>query len=370
MNPSESRIKHKIIWISIVAVLLIAAAVIAFIFLRKPKENPVTNMNYQDCLSYTTKDTPEAKVGIVVLQNGTANISFYGNNAGQIPYDAYEFEIGSLTKTITAALVLRAEAEGILSLSDPINRFIKLPEQAYYPTISRILTHQSGYKSHYFESPMIGNFFSGGNSFYQISQGALHRRIGNVHLTDKDYPFCYSNFGYSILGLMLEEIYEQSYTDLANSFVQQELGMQHTHISNGDGNLSGYWRWAADDAYLPAGGFLSTADDMAIYARAMLAGSPGFLAKAREPIAAIDATTSQLASLGIRMDSAGAAWMIDEEHGIVWHNGGTSNFSCYMGLDPARQIAVVILTNLAPDYRIPATVLGAKLLQELQNESN
>lgn len=217
---------------------------------------------------------------------------------------------------------------------------------------------------------MIGNLFSGENSFYQISQSMLRRRIGNVRLQDKDYPFLYSNFGFSVLGLMLEEIYEQSYTDLVNSFVQQELGMQHTHISDGDGNLSGYWHWAENDAYLPAGALISTADDMAIYARAMLAASPDFFATAREPLAQINATTDQLANLGIRMDSVGAAWMIDDEHSIVWHNGGTSHFSCYMGLDSARQIAVVILTNLAPSYRIPATVLGAKLLLELQNETH
>ena len=370
MNPSDNRKKHRIIWMSVVALLLIATAVIVFFFLQKPKENPVVNMSFQECLAYTTKDTPEAKVGVVVLQNGAANISFYGNNAGQIPYDAYEFEIGSLTKTITAALVLRAQADGTLRLSDPVNRFLKLPEQAYYPTIARLLSHQSGYKGYYFERPMIGNLFSGENSFYQISQSMLRRRIGNVRLQDKDYPFLYSNFGFSVLGLMLEEIYEQSYTDLVNSFVQQELGMQHTHISDGDGNLSGYWHWAENDAYLPAGALISTADDMAIYARAMLAASPDFFATAREPLAQIDATTDQLANLGVRMDSVGAAWMIDDEHGIIWHNGGTSHFSCYMGLDSARQIAIVILTNLAPSYRIPATVLGAKLLLELQNETH
>lgn len=366
MNSSDNRKKRRVIWAILIAVVLIAIAVVAFFFLRTPKENPVVNMSFQDCIAYTTKDTPEATVGVVVLQNGAANISFYGNNAKQIPYDGYEFEIGSLTKTITAALIMRAEADGTLSLSDPINRFLKLPTQTYYPTIERILTHQSGYKSYYFEQPMIENFFSGGNSFYQISRGMLRRRLGKVHLQDKDYPFLYSNFGFSVLGLMLEDIYQQSYTDLADSFVQQELGMQHTHISDGDGNLSGYWRWAQDDAYLPAGGLISTADDMAIYARAMLAGSPEFLGNAQKPLAKINATSGQFANLGIRMDSVGAAWMIDDEHGIVWHNGGTSHFSSYMGFDPHRQIAVVILTNLAPDYRIPATVMGAKLLLELQ----
>ena len=364
VNPK----KRRIVWIICGAVLVVIGAIVAFLFLRAPKENPVPHMTFEQCLAYTTKDTPDAKIGVIVLKNGAANISFYGNNAGRIPYDGYEFEIGSLTKTITAALIMRAEAEGTLNLSDRISRFLTLPDRAYDPTIARLLTHQSGYKSYYFERPMIGNFFSGENTFYNVSRGMMRRRIGKIRLQDHDYPFSYSNFGVSVLGLVLEEIYQTSYPELATAFVQQELGMLHTRISDGTGNLTGYWNWAEDDAYLPAGALISTADDMAIYARAMLKGSPDNLARAQQPIAKIDATTDQLGSLGIRMDSIGATWIIDDVNGIVWHNGGTSNYSSYLGFDPAHKIAVVILTNLSPDYRIPATVLGAKLLLELQNQ--
>ncbi|MDP3448864.1 MAG: serine hydrolase domain-containing protein [Eubacteriales bacterium] len=365
VNPK----KRRIIWIILVSVVVIIGAIAGFLLLSAPKENPVENMTFEQCLAYTTKDTPHAKVGVVVLQNGQANISFYGNNAGRIPYETYEFEIGSLTKTITAALVLRAVSEGALSLSDPVNRFVLLPDQAYYPTIERLLTHQSGYKNFYFERPMFANFLSGENSFYNISQGTLRRRVGKVHLQDRDYPFSYSNFGISVLGLVLEDVYQTSYTELVNAFVQQELGMQHTRVSDGTGNLSGYWNWAENDAYMPAGALISTADDMALYARVMLQGSPNYLAQVQKPIAKVNATTDQLASLSIRMDSVGATWIIDDEYGIVWHNGGTSYFASYHGFDPERQIAVVILTNLSPGYRIPATVLGAKLLIELQNQA-
>lgn len=364
VKPGKRRI---LIWILSGFVLLILAALAVFFFVLAPKQNIVNELSFEQCLNYSTENNPDAKIGVVIVKDNAANISFYGNNGGRIPYDAYEFEIGSLTKTITAALILRAESEGSLRLSDSIDRFLKLPKQAYYPTIQRLLTHQSGYQQDYFEKPMIGNFFSGGNSFYNVSQSMMRRRIGNVHLQDRDYAFRYSNFGMSTLGMVLEEIYQQSYTDLVNAYVQQELGMQHTHVSDGSGNLSGYWNWAADDAYIPAGALISTADDMAIYARALLSGSQEALAHAQLPLAKIDATTEQLAQYGIRMDSAGAAWMIDDERGIVWHNGGTSNFSCYMGFDPVSQIAVVVLTNLSPDYRIPATVLGAKLLIELQD---
>lgn len=361
--------KRRTTWIVIGGIFAAVFAVVAFLLLRAPRENPVPDMTFEQCLAYTAKDVPEAKIGVVVVQNGSANISFYGNNAERIPYDSYEFEIGSLTKTFTAALILRAESDGTLRLTDPVNRFLQLPDQAYYPSIERLLTHRSGYQGFYLERPMIGNFFSGENTFYRVSRSMMLRRVGKVHLQDRDYPFSYSNFGISVLGLVLEEVYQTRYPDLVNAFVQQELGMQHTRISDGTGNLENYWSWAEDDAYIPAGALISTADDMAIYARALLQGSPAYLLRARDPLAKINATTEQFALLGIRMDSAGAAWMMDDEHGIIWHNGGTSNYSSYMGFDPARKVAVVVLTNLSPDFRIPATVLGAKLMLELQDKA-
>jgi len=57
-----------------------------------------------------------------------------------------------------------------------------------------------------------------------------------------------------------------------------------------------------------------------------------------------------------------AGWMIDNKNGIVWHNGATSNFNCYIGFDKENQTGVVILSNLPPDYRVPATVMRVELL--------
>ncbi len=70
--------------------------------------------------------------------------------------------------------------------------------------------------------------------------------------------------------------------------------------------------------------------------------------------------------LGIRIDAEGMGWMIDTEHNIIWHNGGTSNYNCYAGFDVDKQIGVVVLSNLSPNYRIPTTVIGTRLLQQLQ----
>ena len=61
-------------------------------------------------------------------------------------------------------------------------------------------------------------------------------------------------------------------------------------------------------------------------------------------------------------------WIIDSKNNIIWHNGGTGNYNSYLGFNPETGTAVVVLSNLAPNYRVPATVLGVKLLLELDNE--
>lgn len=79
----------------------------------------------------------------------------------------------------------------------------------------------------------------------------------------------------------------------------------------------------------------------------------------------INASTEDYKAMGINMDEIGMAWIIDKENGILWHNGGTGNYNCYLGFQPETGTAVVVLSNLPPSYRIPATVLGIKALHEL-----
>lgn len=84
----------------------------------------------------------------------------------------------------------------------------------------------------------------------------------------------------------------------------------------------------------------------------------------------VNATKKQYEKMNIRMDSMGIGWIIDKQNGIIWHNGGTSNFNSYIAFDKENQIGVVILSNLAPNYRIPATVMGMRLMIDLQSEYN
>ena len=78
------------------------------------------------------------------------------------------------------------------------------------------------------------------------------RKIQGLDMNRENYGFAYSNFGYAVLGLVLETVYAQDYTGLLNDYVQKELGMTATKISERDGDLGNYWDWQENDAYLSA----------------------------------------------------------------------------------------------------------------------
>ena len=138
------------------------------------------------------------------------------------------------------------------------------------PTINELLTHTSGYKNYYFELPMVSNFLSGRNDFYGINSQAILDKVSDLEISTEDHDYNYSNFGYAVLGLVLEEVYEQDYSQLMDEYLANELNLSNTHIWNKTGDLDHYWAWQEDDAYLAAGGLVSNMEDMLAYAQLQL----------------------------------------------------------------------------------------------------
>lgn len=355
-------------------ILAAAAAVavfgVAFVFALslygKHQMSKIPELSFEEALAYTTKGNDKVVITVGIIKDGSASYTVYGRDGKILPQEPHTYEIGSLTKTFTAAMISRAVQEGKINLSAAIDLYLDLPDGNVYPTVEELLTHTSGYKGYYFEAPMISNFFNGRNDFYGITKDMVLDRAGSLSLPEGEYDFNYSNFGYAVLGLVLESVYGEDYTALMNRFLQDDLGLSNTRISDMSGDLENYWAWNSGDAYLSAGAITSDIDDMLAYAQMQLEGLGPF-ASCHGSLKNIDAATAQYKMMGINMDEIGMAWIIDRENGIVWHNGGTGDYNSYLGFDPETGTAVVILSNLSPSYRIPATVLGAKLMITLSS---
>ena len=332
------------------------------------KLNQLANMSAHEMIAYTTKNKEDALITVGILQNGEMTYTVYGENGVIQPQKEIEYEIGSITKTFTAALLSKAIHEGKVRLDDPIDRYLDLPEENVYPTLKSLVTHTSGYKNYYFETPMISNFLNGRNDFYGINEDLLMNRIQKVNIQEKDHSFEYSNFGMATIGLVLEKVYDEDYTLLMNRYLKEELGLSHTKLPDESDDLKNAWQWKDSDAYLPAGALRSTILDLLEYAQMNLTGNPDYLTLTHKSLLTINASSQTREKMGIHMDEIGISWIIDTGNSIVWHNGGTGNYNSYIGFDKEKQIAVVVLSNLPPNVRIPATVIGIEVLTTLQKK--
>ena len=357
--------KKKAFFIILAIILVAALSVGSYAIYGNYQMNKIPGLSFNDALEYTLESNSNAVITVGIIRNEEVSYTVYGEDAAELLPEEHVYEIGSLTKTFTAALVEKGVEDGKINLDDTVDMYLDLPEGNKYPTVSQLLTHTSGYNTYYFESPMVSNFFNRRNDFCGISDEMMLNRLSKLSLSDEEHAFEYSNFGYATLGLILESVYHEEYSTLINRFVQDELGLYNTQVSDGSGDLGNYWDWNEGDAYLCAGSLTSNITDMLAYAKMQLSDDGLFVA-CHEPLALIGASTDSYMKMGIFMDEIGMSWIIDNENDIVWHNGGTGSYNCYLGFDSKTGTAVVILSNLAPNYRIPATVLGVKLMQELR----
>jgi CubicO group peptidase (beta-lactamase class C family) len=360
--------RKKVFRAIVIAVIVLCLGFGAYAGYGSYKMSLLPSMTFHDMLAHTTRDNDKAVITVGIISNGVTTSAVYGQDGAVLPDTEHVYEIGSLTKTLTSALLCKAISEGKVALDDQISKYIDLPDREYYPTIKRLVTHTSGYREYYLEWPMVVGFLNGQkNSYYAVNQDMFVNKLGNIALKDMDYGYKYSNFGVAAVGKVLSNVYGKEYSALMNGFLKDDLKLENTRINNGSGDLGGYWNWMKDDAYLPAGGLTSTIGDMLRYIKLQMTNDIPYLAQGQETIAQLNATSRQYEKLDIRQDAAGIGWMKDTKNNIIWHNGGTSNYNSYAAFDKDRQIGVVILSNCSPGDRIPATVMGVKLMLELQN---
>lgn len=150
---------------------------------------------------------------------------------------------GSLSKILTAMLVLRLVDEGVVSLDEPIAGILH-PETGDI-TVMQLLTHTSGLE----REGDFGYWFSAEFPDESALRSYLDR---SEPLAAPGESVRYSNIGYAVLGLIVQNAIDTSYTDALNTKLLQPLGMS---ASGAPGPAAGI---AA--GYTPVGRIIPSAD--------------------------------------------------------------------------------------------------------------
>ena len=291
-----------------------------------------------------------AKDGKILFSRGygMADLAFDVPNTAQT-----RFDIGSVNKTFTAALVLRLQDQGKLRVDDAICEYLdNCPDAWRSITIRHLLTHTSGILNYtelpdFFVNRALESFLP--NAMDRIKRVPLQFAPGA--------QFSYSNTGYELLHEIVERAAGQNYQDLLQSTILDPLGLRNTGFLE-KANIrhaivkdlaTGYTDGVGPLEVAPwvhpniGGRMYSTAEDMCFWGQALLAGKV-------LPARAFSETFTP------GKGDYGYGWFVfkNRTRPFATHSGNIPGFGATLGLYLDQKLSLFVASNLdtAPTNRI------------------
>lgn len=333
-------------------------AVAIVLALSAPSNSSAQAQTRLDCARVTraTADFMEAShvpgAAVALLQDGEPVCVVTAGLADvelRVPVTrATVFELASLTKQMTAALVVSLAADGVLSLDDRLRAYVGEGPDAWDPiTLRQLLGHMAGLR-HAFEPKAHGSYLVEYDTETMLEGAAATAMVARPG-TDWEY----SDQGYFLAGLVVERATDRRFAELMTDRFFDPLGMtntrfldQHAIIPNRaagytvvDGEFRNNRRvWQFE--LTPHFGVMSTIDDMIRWERGLVQGDVVAAAVTQE------ITTPYRVFFendGHRM-AYGMGWQVHDIEGrrIVEHSGYTGT---HYVRDLTTGLSVIILTN-------------------------
>jgi CubicO group peptidase (beta-lactamase class C family) len=290
---------------------------------------------------------------VVAFIDGTnSEIASFGKlDDGAVPDGRTVYEIGSITKTFTAALLADAIESGRVTRDTAVATLLpafSIPtRKGKYITVADLATQSSGL-------PYMPDNLTPANSsnpFADYDVTKLKSFLAAYELKrDPGDAYEYSNLGFGLLGFALTQ--PQSFGDVVRAKILEPLGMTMTavglddamtaHLARGHNRRNrpaDNWKF---DVLAGCGGIDTTAEDMLRYLKANMDGEGKTPSRAfrlaQQPQRDVNST-----------ERIGLAWMTRaaKPDDVIWHNGTTFGYASFIGFTANRKRGVVILTNIS-----------------------
>jgi CubicO group peptidase (beta-lactamase class C family) len=226
--------------------------------------------------AYSEASTPGCSLG--VIHNGSfAYRKSYGAASLElgVPLSSQSvFYVGSVSKQFTAASVVLAAEQGLLSLDDNVRKYIpELPDYGHTITLRQMLHQTSGFRDFFDLVYFSGSDVSEFNSPSEILK-LIERQKGLNNVPGAEWV--YSNTNYFLLGIVVQRAARKTLAEYASENIFRPLGMMHSRfyddasvvvperVAAYDHRQDGQFLvdWSTTYAVVGGGGLMTTVDDL------------------------------------------------------------------------------------------------------------
>jgi CubicO group peptidase (beta-lactamase class C family) len=261
------------------------------------------------------------------------------------PHADVQYRLGSISKTVTAVVVMRLRDEGRVALDDPLERHV--PGTPFGDrSVGQLLSHLAGAAA---ESP--GGWWERvpGGPLADLGLAGEHVVLGEAR------RFHYSNLGFGLLGELVARLRGRSWADAVTAEVLAPLGMDRTTPRPSGRAAQGYAVHPWADVVLPepefdagvmaaAGQLWATLADLARFAAFLLGDtgdvlSPATLEEMAVP-AGVDPSSPAWSAYGL-----GLQVLRVDGRTLTGHGGSMPGFLAGVFVDREEQTGAVSLAN-------------------------
>jgi D-alanyl-D-alanine carboxypeptidase len=314
-------------------------------------------------------ETPGATIAIAELGHIVYSHAYGLRDSGHhLPatQDTY-YEIGSITKQLTAAAIMQLQEAGKLRIDDTLATHLPDAPHAGEVTLRQLLSHTSG----------LSEYLTGPNIELEATQSATFDQL-LARIAGKPLDFApgshwaYSNTNYILLGRIIEVVSHETYRHYVQTHLLNRAGMKQTftvsdetHLPNmaigyhhTDGRInsptpiSESFGWAA-------GSLVSTVSDLEKWNAALMSG--------RIVSSADYAMMSTSVKLADQTDAGyGFGLFVDTIDGQprVGHTGGSFGFTTANEYFPKQGVQIIAFTNNGDDPE-PGEMITTAIFEDL-----
>ena len=258
------------------------------------------------------------------------------------------FEIGSITKVLTATVLASLVKEGKIKLTDTVNHFYPFTfNKNSVLTFQSLANHSSGLPR--LPSNLI--FLDQSNPYKHYNKNYLENYLSNIIEVKNENKnnYTYSNLGFAVLGFTLGLSQGKDFEQLLQEKVLDKYNMNQSYIGinqsinknlvkgqDAKGLITPNWDF---NIFFGAGGVLSTAEDLSKFAQAQFDKQNCELTLTRIPTF----TANQDMKIGL-------GWHIlkmQNGNDLFTHNGGTGGYSSSILVNVEDHTAVIVLSNVS-----------------------